>query len=246
MKKFLITAKTVVITIGIIGATYADPGFAQHSLLNSWTGFYVGANAGIAFNNVQLNAQQLGFSSPSQTYNANSNFSTFFPGMQFGYMYPFANNYVSGIEANVTFNTNQADTLNYTCAYNNDVYDRFSFKDRLQSSIKGRLGRAISWNKSILLPYLTTGVSFANVELTYNNEGGDFYSTNTTTPGWLLGAGIEWGFSKNWSFRAEYDYINYRSINMHIPSVYGLIDPNGAAHANLSSHNIAVSINYWF
>lgn len=246
MKKFLIMAKIVVITMGIIGTAYADQGFTQHSLMNSWTGFYVGANAGIAFNNVQLNAQQLGFSSPSETYNTNSNFSTSSPGMQFGYMYQFADKLVLGLEGNVTVNTNQEDTFNYICTYNNDVYDRFSFKDRLQGSIKGRLGRAISWNESTLLPYLTAGVSFANVELTYNNEGGDFYSTNTTTPGWLLGTGIEWGFGKNWSFRAEYDYINYRTINMNIPSVYGLSDPNGAAHANLSSNNLAASVNYWF
>jgi outer membrane immunogenic protein len=247
MKKFLITVKTVVITMGIVGVAYADQGFAQHSLLNSWTGFYVGANAGIAFNNVRLNVQQLGFSSLSQTYNANSNFSTFFPGIQFGYMYQFANNLVSGIEANVTINTHQADTLTYPAPYNNPGYDQFSFKDRLQSSIKGRLGRALHWHKKILLPYVTAGVSFANVQLTYNNEGGDYYYKSTTAPGWLLGAGMEWAVNANWSLRAEYSYIDYGSaINMNIPSVFGLIDPNGVAHAKLSSNNIAVSVNYWF
>lgn len=119
-------------------------------------------------------------------------------------------------------------------------------QDRLQSSIKGRLGRAIALNQSILVPYLTAGISFANVGLTYNNEGSDFYSTNIITPGWLLGAGIELGFSKNWSFQMEYSYINYgNAINMNIPSVYGLTDPNGSAHVDLSSNSISVSINYW-
>lgn len=234
------------ITMGIAGIVYAEKGFSQQSLLTSWTGFYIGVNAGVAFNNVQLKAQQLGFSNLSGTYNTNSKFSTFFPGIQLGYMYQLPHYFVSGIEANVTINTNQKDILNYNCVYNNNVYDQFSFRDQLQSSIKGRLGRAINWNKSIFLPYLTAGVSFANVGLTYKNEGGDYYSKNTTSSGWLFGTGIEWIFSKKWSFRAEYSYINYgNAINMNIPSVYGLIDSNGSAHVNLSSNNIAVSINYW-
>lgn len=161
-------------------------------------------------------------------------------------MYQFPNNFVSGIEANVTVNTNQTDTLTYPSPYNNPGYDQFSFRNQLQSSIKGRLGRAISWDKNNFLPYVTAGVSFANARLTYQNEAGDFYAKNTTSPGWLLGAGIEWAFSENWSLRAEYSYIDYGNvINMNIPSVFGLKDPNGGAHANLSSNTIAVSINYW-
>lgn len=247
MKKLSMTPKAFVITMGMMGIGYANNGFAQASLLNSWTGFYLGANAGVAFNNVQLQAQQLGFSSASETYNTHLKFSTFFPGIQIGYMYQFPDNVVAGIEANATVNTHQTDTFTYRCPYNNNVYDQFLFKDRSQSSVKGRVGHTIHWNKSILLPYFTAGVSFANVGLTYKNEGGDYYSKNTTAPGELVGAGIEWALSKSWSFRAEYSYINYgNAINMSIPTLYGLTDPNGNAQANLRSNNVAVSMNYWF
>lgn len=246
MNKISIIAKTVMLAMSMVGIAYADNDFSQHSLLNSWTGFYVGANAGVLFNNAQLTSQQLGFTDPSDTCNAGSNFSSFFPGVQLGYMHQFPNYLVSGVEANFTLNNDQSDTLSCTSAFNSNVYDQFSFRNQLQTSIKGRLGRALNWNNSVLLPYLTAGVSFANVGLTYKNEGGDYYSQTTTAPGWLIGAGFEWAFNQKWSFRAEYFYVDYgNAINLNIPSVYGLLDSNGGAHANLSSNNVVFSINYW-
>lgn len=238
--------QSIVTAISMIGIASADTVSSHHSLLNDWTGIYVGANAGVAFNNAQLRSQQLGFTDPSETCNASSNSSTFFPGVQLGYLHQFPNNVVSGIEANVTINTNQTITSNCVSAYNSEVSDQFSFNNQLQSSIKGRVGRTFNWHNNILLPYLTAGVSFANVDLTYQNEGGDYYYKSTTAPGWLVGTGIEWALSQNLSFRAEYFYVNYgNAINMNIPSVYGLIDPNGGARVNLSSNNVMLSINYW-
>lgn len=237
MKKFSVIAKSVVIAMSMIGITYAD---------NTWTGFYVGPNAGFAFNNAQLNAQHLAFSSATQSYSTSANFLSFFPGIQLGYMYQFANTLVVGGEANATFNTNQEEVLKCTCIFNPDVSDRFIFKNQMQMAIKGRVGRVYNWRENIFLPYFTGGASFANVGLRYNNEGGDYYSTSTMQAGWLVGAGIEWAFKQHWSVRAEYNYIGYgNNLYLNIPSVYGLIDPNGHARVDLSVSNVVVAINYW-
>ena len=232
--------------MSMIGIAYADNHSSYHSLLNSWTGSYLGIDAGFVFNDVQLTSQQLGFTNPSGSCNTSSDFSSFSPGIQLGYMYQFPNYLVSGIEANVTVNTNQKDTLSCTCPFNSSVSDRFSFRNQMQSSIKARAGRALNWNKNILLPYLTAGVSFANLGLTYKNEGGDYYSEDTTHAGWLIGGGIEWAFKQHWSLRVEYYYVDYgNAINLNIPSVYSLEDPNGHASVDLSSNNVVLSINYW-
>jgi len=237
MNKFSIIAKGVVIAIGMVGIVYAD---------NSWTGFYAGVNAGLAFNHARLTSQQLGFTNPGENCNTSSDVSTFFPGMQFGFMHQSPNDLVSGIEANIAVNTNQKNTLKCNCPENPDVSDRFSFRNQMQNSVKGRVGRAMNWNNNILLPYLTAGASFANVGLTYKNEGGDYYSDKATQAGWLIGAGIEWAFRQNWSLRAEYYYADYgNTIKLNIPSVYGLVDTNGHAHVDLSSNNVIVAINYW-
>lgn len=238
MKKLSIVAMGMMIAMSMVETAHADN--------NNWTGFYTGVDAGFAFNNAQLKSQQLGFTSPSETCNMNSDFSTFSPGIQLGYMHQFSNFFVSGIEANATLNNNQKHTFNCNSEINPDVYDRFTFRNQMQTSIKGRVGHALDWNKSILLPYLTAGASFANLGLTYENEGGDYYSNTATRLGWLIGGGIEWAFMQRWSLRAEYYFVNYgKAIKLGIPTVYGLDDSDGYAKVGLSSNNVGVSINYW-
>lgn len=238
MKKFSIIVKSVVITMSMVNLTYANT--------NTWTGFYAGVEAGLAFNNAELESQQLGFTSPSETCNTSSNYSSFFPGVHLGYMYQFPNDVVSSIEANATINTHQTEKLSCHSQFNPDVYDRFTFRNQMQTSIKARIGHLLDGNKSAFLPYLTAGASFANLGLTYENEGGDYYSSTTTQLGWLIGGGVEWAFMEHWSLRAEYYYVDYgNAINLNIPSVYGLEDPNGNGHVDLSSNNVVVAINYW-
>lgn len=239
IKKRLIAAQCTVIATCMVGIAHANS--------NNWTGPYVGIDAGVVFNDVQLTSQQLGFTSPTGTCNMSSDFSTLAAGIQVGYLYQFINSFVVGIEANPTVNTNQKHTLSCNSEFNPDVYDSFTFKNQRQSSIKGRVGRALNWNKSSLLPYLTAGASFAELGLTYENEGGDYYSNNITKLGGLVGVGVEWAFMQHWSIRAEYSYVDYgNSINLNIPSVYYLYDPNGKAQVDLTTSNILMAINYWF
>lgn len=238
MKKHSIAAKCVMIAMGMIGIAHAGN--------NNWTGFYAGVNTGFVFNNAQLTSQQLGFTSSSEACNMSSDFSTFSSGIQLGYMYQFTHSFVSGIEANATFNTNQKHTFSCNSEFNPEASDRFTFRNQLETSIKGRVGRTLDWNKSTFLPYLTAGVSFANLGLTYKNEGGDYYSNTTTQSGWLIGTGVEWAFMQHWSLRAEYYFVDYgNAIHLNIPTVYGLLDTNGKGQVNLRSSNVLVAINYW-
>lgn len=90
-------------------------------------------------------------------------------------------------------------------------YDRFVFRNKMLTLIKGRVGKAWHWNERELLPYATAGISFANVGLTYKN-----------------------------------DYVDDgNAINLNVQNVYGLLDPNGQGHVNLSASNVVVALNYW-
>lgn len=241
MKRPSLITQGMMCAASMLTIAYAD----NHSF-NSWTGSYIGANAGLVFNHVQLKSQHLGFTNPDETCNAHADFSSVFPGIQWGYLYQFPNTLVSGIEVNATYNTHQQKTLFCTCPYNPNVFDRFSFKNKMQGSIKGRAGRALQWNKTIFLPYFTAGASFADLGLKYKNEGGDYYSAHTTRAAWLIGAGIEYLLKENWSLRLDYSYVDYgNSITLKIPSVYGLIDPNGNAHTNLNANTVLLALNYW-
>jgi outer membrane immunogenic protein len=187
----------------------------------------------------------LGFTNPAGTCSVDSTFSSFSPGIQLGYSYPFPNHWVFGVETDLNFNTHQSVTFGCSCPDNPGVADQFPFKNQMQGAIKGRVGRALDWRSHTLLPYLTAGLGFAKVRLTYHNEGGDDYSNTTTKPGWLIGAGIESALGEHWSVRGEYNYADYDDISLAIPSVYRLNDPNGHGRVNLSSSAIELSINYW-
>lgn len=238
MKKISLITKSMLIAMGLIGIVHADN--------SNWTGPYVGASAGIAFNNAQLTAQQLGFNNSSGSYSMNSNYYTISPGLQLGFIKQFQNSWVSGVEVNASVNDNQKNKFTSYSPFSSAVYDRFIFRNQMQTSIKGRIGRAQNWNKNLFLPYLTAGASAANVDLTYKNEGGNYYTNRATQIGWLVGAGIEWAFMSHWSLRAEYNYLDYGSIiQLGIPVVYGLEDTNGNAKVNLHSNNLGLSLNYW-
>jgi outer membrane immunogenic protein len=237
MNKFSIILKSFSLSITMIGIASAE---------NTWTGFYAGVNAGNASNKIELQSQQFGFDNIEGTCNRKATYSTLYPGVQLGYMHQFSNNLVSGIETNFTLNQNQKKILSCKSEYNAGVYDRFTFRNQMQTSIKARVGSAINFNNNNYLPYLTAGAALATVGLTYRNEGGDYYSTATTKTNWLIGAGIEWAFMQHWSLRAEYNYVNYKNtINLKIPSVYDLLDPDGGSRVHINSSNVFVAISYW-
>ncbi|MCW8451574.1 outer membrane protein [Legionella quinlivanii] len=244
MKKLIVITANCMIAMNVAGVVYAND--AQNPFSNHWTGLYAGANGGLVVNSVQLKSQQSGFIDLDERCNASPHFSSFFPGLQLGYIHQFANDFVTGIEADIRFNSHQNEALNCDCPFNSNISDRFTFKNQRQNFIKARVGRALSWNNNNLLPYVTAGASFAHLGLTYQNEGNDYYSTNTSHAGWLIGAGLEWGLGENWSLRAEYHHVDYGNpLRLQIPSVYGLFDPNGNARIDLSSNSVVLAINYW-
>lgn len=232
-----------VVAIGIMGIAHGENAFSSN-FFNSWTGIYAGVQTGFSVDHVQLKSQHLGFASPGENCNTSSDDASFFPGIHLGYLYQFRNDLVAGIELNGS--VQQKDKLTCHSFINPNVYDSFTFQNKLQSSVKGRVGHALQWRKKIFLPYITTGVSFAKVKLAYNNEGGDHYIQNDVKLGWLIGTGIELSLCQNWSLRSEYYYSDYgNTIKINIPSVYGLVDPNGKAAVKLSAHNVVIAISYW-
>lgn len=186
----------MMLAIGIVGVAHADHSFSYSNLLNNWTGWYAGMNAGVAFNTAQLRSQQLGFTSLDEACHTTSKFFTVLPGGQIGYMHQFPNELVSGIEANFTFNIPQKNTFTCLCEDNPTVSDGFAFRNRWQSSIKARMGRALNWGKNSVFPYLTAGASFADLGLTYKNEGRDDYSKKCPPNGLVNRHGHRMGFSE--------------------------------------------------
>ena len=213
-----------------------------------WTGLYGGINLGGNFTDAELRSNQKWLYNQENKCNKGGSIDGFTPGVQLGYLHEFDSKFVLGAEADFTYNTQDQANLDCPCtAPGANQTDQFTAENRLQGSLRGRFGYVI--NKD-LLPFISAGVSFADMGLKYNGQlngiNQDFYSKNTSQAGWLVGGGLEWGTTDSISVRGEYYYTAYNTINMAIPNLQSLPDPNGNSHLNLSSHTVRVAINYWF
>ena len=234
----MMTHTVILISLAVLS------GIVDAKSKEDWTGVYGGLNTGVIFNDASINSNNLGLTMPDGTCNTSSNFSSFFSGFQLGYTRQFTSKVVLGLEADYTYAFNKQGRAFCVCDVNEEVSDQFAITNQQQGSLRGRIGYALGEH---LLPFVMVGKNLANVSINYRNEDGDYYSKNTSTLGWLVGAGLEWHVTQAWSIRAEYSYIAYdNALNMKIPIIYGLYDPNGSARVNLHTNTLGVAFNYWF
>ncbi len=210
-----------------------------------WTGTYAGVNLGAVWSGSEFNAYHPNMvpANPNGAYNGAIAGAEVNPGLQFGYLKQFQNNYVVGAEADFSY-PNSSTHFQQNDPDVNAMYDRFTLHNNLQGSLRLRAGYAIER----FLPYITAGISFASMGLSYNNENSqEAYSKTTTQTGWVLGGGLEYGLLSNLSIRTEYLYTDYgKALNLSIPTVQNTVDNLGAAHASLYSNVVRVAINYRF
>ena len=145
----------------------------------SWTGFYVGAFAGYAWNN--FNA----FGPGAGTGNGP------LLGATIGYNYQI-NQFVLGAEADLAF---AAITGRATAA------PTFSLRTNMLGSVRARAGFAV--DRALL--YVTGGLGIQNAAWSQNAAPIERF----TRTGWTLGGGVEYAITQNWTAKLEYNYYNF-------------------------------------
>ncbi|MCS0493808.1 outer membrane protein [Ancylobacter mangrovi] len=149
----------------------AEPAF-------TWTGFYLGANAGYAWGSGEGGASTLGLDPDG-----------FLGGGQIGVNYQFGNNVVLGAEADFQGSDIKDDAYGYE-----SKMDYFG-------TVRARLGYAFD----NVLPYVTGGLAWGHNEVKNSNLG---LSSDNTAVGWTVGGGVEYGLTNNWTVKAEYLYMD--------------------------------------
>jgi outer membrane immunogenic protein len=187
-----------------------------------WTGFYVGGNIGAA---LSRNGQSEGqaFADPNTTGSPLLSFDTngtaAIGGLEIGHNWQFAQQWVAGIEADFSWTD-----LGGSQTYNPippgmavAVAPSFLMMSRnveWVSSARGRFGYA--WDRTLL--YLTGGAAwsrtdFAGINSRAGGAFGESISFHSTRDGWVIGGGLEYLVSNNWSARAQYLYYSFRGMN---------------------------------
>ncbi|MBS9478606.1 outer membrane protein [Ancylobacter radicis] len=144
----------------------------------SWTGFYLGANAGYAWGSGEGAADALGMDPDG-----------FAGGGQIGYNIQLDNNIVLGVEADI-----QGSSLKDSAFGVEQKMDYFG-------TVRARLGYAFD----NVMPYVTGGWAWGHNEVTNDFTG---VSSSNTLSGWTIGGGVEYAFANNWTVKAEYLYMD--------------------------------------
>jgi len=177
----------------------------------TWTGFYVGGSAGfIGSNSTGDDSGDTGgdgMINAKGTYNIGGVGGLF--GVNVGYNYQFAPNWVLGIEADIAGSTLSG--YAYQDIFGSEVYSKLS----ALGTVRGRFGYAFDR----LLVYATGGLAFGNVHNRASYRQDPVYTVDESKwkTGWTVGGGIEYALTNNWTVRAEGLYVDLGRSNFIAP-----------------------------
>lgn len=152
----------------------------------TWTGFYVGANAGYGWGNVNAN----GFANVGDL-------DGFVGGGQVGYNYQMGQ-FVVGLEADL-----QAADLS-----SGNNLGLVGVKTDYFGTVRARVGVAFDR----FMPYITGGWAYGNVKTSIPAVG--FSSDRSHTGGYAVGAGLEYAVTNNIIAGVEYLYVDLGEKNI--------------------------------
>jgi opacity protein-like surface antigen len=241
-------AWAIMLASGIAMGTCAA--HAEESARYNWSGFYVGAHLGGGLHLSDV-ADPFGPSLYGDTVRAPGPIA----GGQAGYNWQLGR-MLLGIEADASwadfFGTNTCVAYSGFYVSANCVADA----DALVT-LAPRLGWIIGADGGTLLYGKAGGAwTSGDVSSTTNADGGTpTTSSGASRFGWMLGAGAERMLSRQWSVKAEYDYLNFGSSGLATPQGFfqpvPSADPNAVvlvpsvgSSVSQDTHLIKLGINY--
>lgn len=206
----------------------------------SWTGFYVGLNAGAMFNAYNNNNNNFAFGGFGGSQSNNK--IGFVGGGQVGYNWQ-TGPVVFGLEADFQGHSNISSNNNTFGFGGGNSGSGFLGTGR------GRIGFLAT--PSFLI-YATGGVAYGNPWSSQNNSlafflfpgafGGGFgfnQNQNNFKVGYTAGGGLEYMFTPNWSVKAEYLYVDLGRQSSNFLSNFG-------SASRSTAHVARLGVNYHF
>lgn len=261
MQKIFLTG-VVIATMIVEPALAAPPTW-------TWTGFYLGGNAGHSWGRDHGSIISGGAFAPEH----NTALNGFIGGGQFGYNWQVSN-WVYGLEADfqgsaqrgsantfcpggTTTSVNGLCTQGHVGDTINDparpVATTLNEKLEWLGTVRARIGSTVT---PTLLPYITGGLAYGQVRVDQTvsginvigvtgangatfTPGGGSFSDSTTKFGWTIGAGIEGVLWGNWTARVEYLHVDLGTVSGSFAT--SLIAPGGSKL--VAGYNLHVTDN---
>jgi outer membrane immunogenic protein len=268
MKKLLLAAVALVVLaagpavaadLGRKAPAYTPPPPPPQPM---WTGWYVGANAGVHWfqnNDIDIGSTPsfdnpgggggniLGPAVAGATVNlSGGNHAGFIGGAQFGRNQQWGN-WVFGSENDIQGISNNKVNISATTAVatnnGNPLVTNINATKELTylGTTRGRLGYLAT---PTFLVYGTAGLAYGGVKSSVDFSQSHVGSSDTfgatsalfdqTLAGWTAGGGVEWLFLPNWSAKVEYLYYNLGEVNYNTPALVASF-PNGFPRYGINS-----------
>ena len=196
---------------------------------DSWTGFYVGLNAGIGGSGV-------GFAFPTFDVEADHRGYGFVGGAQVGYNLHISG-LVVGVEGDIAWSNIDGQSLcpnaDFRCSHEVDML----------ASLRARLGVLVTPGT---LLYLTGGVGWANADYAVRNVATGVLAApgfSDTQSGGAFGGGIEVRISDNLSLKGE--YLHFDLGGESVPNGT-LVQNTGPVDLDLRIDTVKVGLNWKF
>ncbi|MDB5643949.1 MAG: hypothetical protein JWN07_3266 [Hyphomicrobiales bacterium] len=198
LRKLLITAASFAFAGSALAADLpartAPMGYAAP--IFSWTGLYVGVNAGASRSMSKItDTDYYNFGGSKETTKTD-----FTGGAQIGYNWQMGA-LVLGLETDINYLNSDVNNV--------DQYDAFRSKSNYLGTVRGRVGVAVDR----ALVYVTGGLAYGKINNGYGyycdtncntfNGYSDTFVSNKTRTGYVVGAGVEYAFTQNISFKVE-------------------------------------------
>lgn len=224
----IIAAVTILSTVGSAFAAdlHAPPTSIKDEPIyeqrSRWQGFYLGINGGYAwgdtanapFEQANVPVGSLGSLSPEGA----------FGGGQIGYNL-VSGRVLFGIEADVQ----GADISDSTAAPPGAAADVNLF-----GTVRGRLG----FVSDRTLIYATGGYAWGDVDSTFIDSNNVAVSDSDMLHGYVVGGGMEYALTDNWSTKLEYQYVDLEDRRLGLGGESTKIDPD--------FHTVRAGLNYRF
>ena len=216
----------------------------------SWTGCYLGGNAGYSWGRAHTDINSATFGAFSSSPKPDG----FIGGGQIGCNWQHSPNWVWGLEADFQGSAEKASRSSSGTFADGEGLSSFSntleARIRWFGTLRARAGFLIT---PTLFAYGTGGLAYGNVKVTDTitvNTGTiatSVISQSNTKAGWTAGAGLEgvfwWWNAPNWTWKVEYLYIDLGRFNGSGS------DPSGGAfswNTRVTDNIVRVGVNYKF
>jgi outer membrane immunogenic protein len=236
-------------------------------IMYNWTGFYIGGHIGGAWadrnGHDRFDGNRCFGEEPSVCFDDHDlgrNNGRFIGGGQVGFNYQ-VNQWVWGVEGQisaVTGHNRDDDCGFFTWGNVHDHLFRCDNRGNWVATVAARLGVTFGQTGNWLL-YVKGGGAFADARFgvrlrddcpwEFCTSNFAFNNNDNTRTGWMVGVGLEYGAWGNWSWKLEYNFMDFGHRNIHFDNA--MLDCVGCAivrdiDADLRVNVVKFGLNYRF